>query len=173
MNECVILVDKEDNEIGTMPKMEAHIKGELHRAFSIFIFNKDGELLLQQRAHDKYHSGGKWTNTCCSHPRKGETTLEAAHRRLSEEMGLKSDLSHAFSFLYYAEVTEGVIENEYDHVFFGLSDDPPVINTEEVAAYRYVTLDDLITEISDQPGNFTEWLKICFEKVRECHSKIF
>src|SRR3954468_18060458 len=132
MTDDVILVDEYDNEIGTMPKMEAHLKGKLHRAFSVFIFNAEGDLLLQQRALDKYHSGGKWTNTCCSHPRPGEDTLTAANRRLREEMGMNAELSHAFSFTYQADLLDGLTENEFDHVYFGISDDAPVMNPEEV-----------------------------------------
>lgn len=173
MKECVILVDEKDNEIGIMPKMEAHIKGQLHRAFSVFIFNSSGELLLQQRAYDKYHSGGKWTNTCCSHPRKGESTFDAAHRRLAEEMGMQSHLSPAFNFLYKAEVMNGIIENEYDHVFFGTTDQLPTINTAEVAAYKYVKMADLMEEMTVHPDRYTEWLKICFDRVMECYLKIF
>lgn len=174
MTENVILVDVNDQEIGEMPKMEAHLKGALHRAFSIFIFNSDGDLLLQQRAHDKYHSGGKWTNTCCSHPRPGENTLSAAHRRLKEEMGMVCDIKHVFSFQYQAEVTdEGLIENEYDHVYFGISDQAPVINWDEVAAIRYMDLDELACELKNHPEQYTEWLKICFGRVKEHYSRLY
>lgn len=173
MTENVILVDVNDKQIGVMPKMEAHIEGKLHRAFSVFVFNTKGELLLQQRAHDKYHSGGKWTNTCCSHPRLGEETIDAAHRRLMEEMGLTCAISHEFSFLYKADVMEGITEYEYDHVFFGITDQLPVINPAEVAAYRYVQMADLLNEINTQPEEYTAWLKICFDRVMECYSKIF
>jgi isopentenyl-diphosphate delta-isomerase len=173
MTENVILVDVNDKQIGVMPKMEAHIEGKLHRAFSVFVFNTKGELLLQQRAHDKYHSGGKWTNTCCSHPRLGEETTDAAHRRLMEEMGMTCDISPEFSFLYKADVMEGIIEYEYDHVFFGITDQLPVINTAEVAAYKYIQMADLLNDINTQPEKYTEWLKICFDRVMECYSKIF
>lgn len=173
MTEKVILVDVNDREIGLMPKMEAHIKGKLHRAFSIFIFNTKGELLLQQRAPDKYHSGGKWTNTCCSHPRSGEETMKAAHRRLMEEMGMKCSISHEFSFMYQAEVMEGIIENEYDHVFFGITDQLPTINPAEVFAYKYMGMTDLLNEIVTDPEQYTEWLKICIDRVMERYSKIF
>jgi len=173
MTEKVILVDINDNQIGLMSKMEAHVKGELHRAFSIFIFNSRGELLLQQRAHDKYHSGGKWTNTCCSHPRAGEETIAAAHRRLMEEMGMSCRITYEFSFLYQAEVMEGLIENEYDHVFFGITDQLPTINTTEVATYRYVKMTDLLNEINTDPEKYTEWLKICYDQVMERYTKMF
>lgn len=165
MTEQVILVDEQDNEIGTMQKMEAHLKGRLHRAFSVFIFNKNGELLLQQRALDKYHSGGKWTNTCCSHPRLGEDTLAAANRRLDEEMGMKCELKYGFSFMYQALVDESLSENEFDHVYFGISNDLPAPDAGEVAAFRYMTMDALKADIDNHPGEYTEWLKICFEKV--------
>jgi isopentenyl-diphosphate delta-isomerase len=173
LTESVILVDKEDNEIGLMPKMEAHIAGKLHRAFSIFIFNNKGELLLQQRALDKYHSGGKWTNTCCSHPRKGEATMDAAHRRLAEEMGMKCKLIYGFNFIYKADVSEGILEHEFDHVFFGISNDLPKIAHEEVEAYKYVAVDELRNELKNHPENYTAWLKICFHSVLEFYQKLF
>lgn len=163
--EEVILVDDQDRPIGTMEKMEAHAKGQLHRAFSIFVFNSDGELLLHQRAFDKYHSGGLWTNTCCSHPRPGESVLEAGHRRLMEEMGMACDLQERFSFVYRSELDQGLIEHELDHVMFGVSDDLPVLNPEEVAAYRYASLEEISEEMTDDPDLFTEWFKICFAEV--------
>lgn len=169
MTEQVILVDEQDNEIGTMQKMEAHLKGRLHRAFSVFIFNDKGELLLQQRAVDKYHSGGKWTNTCCSHPRLGEDTLAAANRRLYEEMGMQCELKYGFSFMYQAVVNESLSENEYDHVYFGVSNDFPAPNAEEVSDFRYITMDSLKTDIDKHPNAYTEWLKICFDKVMELY----
>ncbi len=132
MEEQVILVDEQDNQIGLAPKMEAHIKGLLHRAFSIFIFDEKGHLLLQQRALEKYHSAGLWTNTCCSHPRNNETTIEAAQRRLQEEMGMTCRLREIFSFVYRAELENELIEHEFDHVFIGVTNDLPTINPEEV-----------------------------------------
>ena len=165
MKESVILVDTNDNEIGLMPKMEAHLTGELHRAFSIFIFNQKGELLLQQRAFDKYHSGGKWTNTCCSHPRQGEDTLAAAHRRLAEEMGMTCELTYGFNFIYKADVKEGILEHEYDHVYFGVSNETPILEPSEVAAYGYMNLAALAADIKINPDAYTEWLKICFNRV--------
>ncbi|TCC89171.1 isopentenyl-diphosphate Delta-isomerase [Pedobacter frigiditerrae] len=173
MAENVILVDKYDNEIGLMPKMQAHIEGELHRAFSIFIFNSKGQLLLQQRAFGKYHSGGKWTNTCCSHPRLGESNLAAAHRRLKEEMGMSCELSYGFNFIYKASVNEGILEHEFDHVYFGISDDLPEINTEEVSDYKYLAIEDLAQDLSHKPDSYTEWLKICFNKVIEFYPQIY
>ncbi|MFW0715380.1 isopentenyl-diphosphate Delta-isomerase [Pedobacter sp. N23S346] len=167
MEEQVILVDVNDSPIGQMGKLEAHQKGELHRAFSIFIFNTKGELLLQQRALDKYHSGGLWTNTCCSHPRPGEDNLAAANRRLMEEMGMKADLTGVFNFTYRAEFESGLIEHEYDHVFFGKSDLLPIINKEEVERYKYMNLNTLKQELLIHPSQYTPWLRICLDKVIE------
>lgn len=172
MNEQVILVDIEDNVLGTMEKMDAHVLGKLHRAFSIFIFNTSGELLLQQRALTKYHSGGKWTNTCCSHPRLGEETLDAANRRLLEEMGMKCDLQYAFNFTYKAELLDGIEEHEYDHVYFGISDELPVPDPEEVSAYKYLPMDVLSKDIEQNPDEYTEWLKICFKQVQESTKRL-
>ena len=172
MNEQVILVDIDDNVLGTMEKMDAHVLGKLHRAFSIFIFNTSGELLLQQRALTKYHSGGKWTNTCCSHPRLGEETLDAANRRLLEEMGMKCDLQYAFNFTYKAELLDGIEEHEYDHVYFGISDELPVPDPEEVSAYKYLSMDVLSKDIEQNPNEYTEWLKICFKQVQESTKRL-
>jgi isopentenyl-diphosphate delta-isomerase len=172
VKESVILVDADDNEIGTMQKMEAHVLGKLHRAFSVFIFNTKGELLLQQRAIDKYHSGGKWTNTCCSHPRMGETTLAAAHRRLKEEMGMECQLTYAFNFTYRADVREGIYEHEYDHVYFGVTNTIPAPEPEEVSAYRYMNMKVLENELQINPELYTEWLKICFQLVKNCYKNI-
>jgi isopentenyl-diphosphate delta-isomerase len=167
MTEQVILVDREDNVLGTMDKMDAHVLGKLHRAFSVFIFNDKGELLLQQRAIEKYHSGGKWTNTCCSHPRFGEDTLSAAHRRLQEEMGMECNLQYAFNFTYKAELLQGIEEHEYDHVYFGLSNALPVPDPSEVSAYKYLSMEALAKDIKMNPSDYSEWLKICFEEVQE------
>ena len=165
--EKVILVDVNDQPIGLMNKQEAHVKGVLHRAFSVFIFNSNNQLLLQQRALHKYHSGGLWTNTCCSHPRDGESTLEAANRRLMEEMGMTCSLDKKFDFIYKAKFDNDLYEHEFDHVFFGFSNDKPIINTEEVASFKYISLDDLRTEIKLNPHLYTEWFKICFSEVVE------
>ncbi len=137
MIENVILVDSADNAPGTMEKMEAHRQGALHRAFSIFLFNSRGQLLLQQRAMEKYHSGGLWTNTCCGHPRPGEETLEAGKRRLIEETGIATELDALFSFVYRHEFANGLAEYEYDHVLIGFSDEAPQPDPEEIADYRY------------------------------------
>ena len=165
--EEVILVDKHDVEQGTMEKIEAHKNGgTLHRAFSVFVFNTKGELLLQRRALHKYHSSGLWTNTCCSHPRPGETVREAGHRRLEEEMGMQCKLVELFSFEYKAELDGGMTEWELDHVLLGLSDKEPSINEEEVAEFKYMPLDDIDEDLNKNPQNYTEWFKICFERVK-------
>ena len=165
--EEVILVDKHDVEQGTMEKMEAHKNGgTLHRAFSVFVFNTKGELLLQRRALHKYHSGGLWTNTCCSHPRPGETVREAGHRRLEEEMGMQCKLVELFSFEYKAELDGGMTEWELDHVLLGLSEKEPSINEEEVADFKYMPLDEIDEDLNKNPQNYTEWFKICFERVK-------
>jgi isopentenyl-diphosphate delta-isomerase len=163
--EFVVLVDEQDNETGLMEKMEAHQKGVLHRAFSVFIFNDAGQFLLQQRAFTKYHSGGLWTNTCCSHPRQGEKILEAATRRLQEEMGFVVPLQPQFSFIYYRELDNDLIEHELDHVVFGKFNGIPAINLEEVASYKYIDKEALIADMNSQPDHYTEWFKICFEEV--------
>jgi isopentenyl-diphosphate delta-isomerase len=164
-----MIVDRNGQTRGTMDKMAAHRCGTLHRAFSVFIFNSKGELLLQQRAFDKYHSGGLWTNTCCSHPRLGEKTLDAAHRRLQEEMGIDCEMTELFQFSYRHEFENGLIENEYDHVFMGISDDIPVPNTDEVAGLKYIEPDLLLTDLVEKPENYTAWFKICLEKVLEIY----
>ncbi|MDX1349198.1 MAG: isopentenyl-diphosphate Delta-isomerase [Putridiphycobacter sp.] len=163
--EHVVLVNEHDEPMGLMEKMEAHQKGLLHRAFSVFVFNTKGELLLQKRAASKYHSPNLWTNTCCSHPREKETTLEAANRRLMEEMGMTCHLKHAFHFIYQVSLDQGMIEHELDHVFIGTTDNLPVINPSEVGAYDYFPISDLSKQVIDQPEKFTEWFKICFDEV--------
>lgn len=165
--EEVILVDKNDVKVGTMEKMEAHRDGgTLHRAFSVFVFNTDGDLLLQRRAEHKYHSGGLWTNTCCSHPRPGETVREAANRRLVEEMGMECKLVELFSFEYKAELDGGMTEWELDHVLLGLSDVEPQINPDEVAEFKYMPLSEIDSDLKSNPDNYTEWFKICFKRVK-------
>lgn len=173
MEEQVILVDHEDTPLGIIGKMDAHQLGLLHRAFSVFIFNSKGELLLQQRALDKYHSAGQWTNTCCSHPRPYEETHLAALRRLDEEMGMNCDLTYGFNFTYKASFSNDLTEYELDHVFFGHSDDLPVINSIEVAAYKYISLPDLDTDLKQNPDIYTPWLKICFDKVLAFKNEIY
>lgn len=167
--EKVILVDKNDRQVGLMEKQEAHIKGLLHRAFSVFIFNTKNELLLQKRANQKYHSGGLWTNTCCSHPRDNESTIDAAYRRLNEEMGMTCDLELKFNFIYKAKLDNNLYEHELDHVFFGFSDTIPKINKKEVCAFDYKTLEFLKKDIIMSPNNYTEWFKICLNEVYNKH----
>ena len=147
MKEEVILVDTNDVPLGTMPKMEAHEKAILHRAFSVFILNKEGQLMLQQRALSKYHSPGLWTNTCCSHQRLGETNIEAGTRRLQEEMGFKTPLKELFSFVYKATFDNGLTEHEFDHVILGYYDSEPIINHEEVTNWKWMNLEEIIKEI--------------------------
>ncbi len=163
--EEVILVDKNNNVIGFMEKIEAHQKGLLHRAFSVFIFNSKQQLLLQRRALNKYHSAGLWTNTCCSHPRRDESFIVAANRRLSEEMGITCKLKYAFEFIYKANLDHNLSEHELDHVFLGKSDKTPVLNKEEAMDYKYISLDDLKIEIQNNPDSYTEWLKICLSNI--------
>ncbi len=165
MKEFVVLVDENDRETGIMEKMQAHLEAHLHRAFSVFIFNKGGQLMLQQRALTKYHTPGLWTNTCCSHPRPGEKTTEAAHRRMKEEMGFDCDFEEAFGFVYKAAFENNLTEHEFDHVFIGTSEELPVINPEEVAAYRFATLDEIRKEMQQQPEKFTIWFRIAFDRV--------
>lgn len=167
MEELVILVDHDDRETGVMEKIQAHREALLHRAFSVFVFNSKGELMLQQRALGKYHSPGLWTNTCCSHPRPGEDTEAAAHRRLQEEMGFDCTLTKIFHFTYKAPFDNNLTEHEVDHVFVGFSDTLPVINPEEVESYRFATLDDISVEMAENPELFTVWFQIAFERVAE------
>lgn len=168
MIDYVILVDEQDNPIGTAEKMEAHQNGgKLHRAFSVLVFNNKGETMLQRRAASKYHCPGLWTNTCCSHPRPEETTLAAASRRLQEEMGFVCPLEEKFTFLYRAEFSNGLTEHEFDHVFVGHYNADPAINPVEADDWRWVSMDDLEKEIAKNPDAFTAWFKIIIEKYRE------
>ena len=163
LEEKVILVDKNDNQVGLMPKLEAHEKGILHRAFSVFIFNNKYQLLLQKRASSKYHSGGLWTNTCCSHPREDEDTLDAANRRLNEEMGIKTSLRKVYDFIYEAKLDNNLIEHEFDHVFYGLYDEDPIINKDEVDDFKWIDMETLNDSIIKNGDNYTVWFKIAFE----------
>ena len=162
--EEVILVDANDQEIGVAEKIKAHETGQLHRAFSVFVFNSKGQLLIHQRALEKYHSGGLWTNTCCSHPRPSETTVDAAHRRLQEEMGMDCKLTEQFQFIYKAKLGNGLIEHEYDHVFVGRTDIMPNPNSNEVAKINYISLEELEQAIVSHPEKYTAWFKICLIK---------
>ena len=171
--EKVILVDSFDNEVGTMEKMEAHrFGGTLHRAFSVFIFNNEGDMLLQQRAHSKYHSGGLFTNTCCSHPRPHEAISDAATRRLQEEMGMRCSLQEIFSFEYKADLDHGLTEWELDHVLIGKSDMQPVINPLEVACFEYVNVDWLLKDLISRPNRYTAWFKASVDKVIDAQRDI-
>jgi isopentenyl-diphosphate delta-isomerase len=167
MEDHVILVNENDEQIGTMPKLEVHEKGILHRAFSVFLFNKKNELLIQQRALTKYHSAGLWSNTCCSHPRENENTQAAALRRLQEEMGIKSPINFLHSFIYHEEMENGLIEHEYDHIFIGRFNEMPIINESEVSHWKYISIPDLLDEMNMNPENFTIWFRICLPTVLE------
>jgi isopentenyl-diphosphate Delta-isomerase len=163
--EYVILVDLFDNEIGVMEKQQAHVEGLLHRAFSVFIFNTKGELLLQQRAKSKYHSPGLWTNACCSHPRKGETILDASNRRLEEEMGLFASLKVVDYLIYKADFDNGLTEHEYDYIVIGTTDNIPQINKDEVESFCYKSVSAIEHEIKSRPEYYTEWFKLIFPKI--------
>ncbi len=161
----IILVDENDRETGVMEKMEAHRKGILHRAFSVFIFNPAGEILLQQRAEHKYHSGGLWANACCSHPRPGEDTETAAHRRLLEEMGFDTKLEKIFEFTYKASFSNGLTEHEYDHVFAGEYNGPVLFDTTEVQAAEFVPVEMVRKNLKEQENKFSAWFYIAFSRV--------
>lgn len=165
--EKVILVNENDEPTGLMPKMEAHQKGLLHRAFSVFIFNDKDELMLQQRAHDKYHSPGLWTNTCCSHQREGETNIEAGKRRLQEEMGFTTDLVETTSFIYKAPFDNGLTEHEFDHILVGKYNDTPRLNPSEAENWMWKTLEEVKEDMQRNPQLYTEWFKIIFQKYYE------
>jgi isopentenyl-diphosphate delta-isomerase len=162
--EKVILVNEKDEPIGLMPKMEAHEKGLLHRAFSVFVFNNKNELMLQQRALSKYHSPGLWTNTCCSHHRKGESNIEAGKRRLQEEMGFTTDLKNTMAFIYKAPFDNGLTEHEFDHILVGNFSDVPDLNPQEVSAWKWMKLEEVQKDMKNHPECYTEWFKIIFEK---------
>jgi isopentenyl-diphosphate delta-isomerase len=157
--ERVVLVDEQDRELGAAEKLAAHAAGTLHRAFSIFVFNSKGQLLLQRRARSKYHSGGLWSNTCCGHPRPGEANVEAARRRLREEMNFDCELRAAFEFLYRAQFTNELVEHEYDHVFVGEFDGLVAPDEAEVEDWAWATLDELRRDIGARPDDYTYWLK--------------
>jgi isopentenyl-diphosphate delta-isomerase len=161
--ERVVLVDEQNRPLGVAEKLAAHASGQLHRAFSIFVFNSDGRLLLQQRAKAKYHSGGLWSNTCCGHPRPGEVTIEAAHRRLREEMNFDCELRAAFEFLYRAEFENELIEHEYDQVFVGKFDGVFVPDDSEVEDWKWIAPDELRRELRERPEVYTYWLRAALE----------
>ncbi len=168
MPEFVVLVDENDNEIGAEEKIKAHQNGgKLHRAISVFVFNSKNELLLQRRALTKYHSPGLWANTCCSHPRPGESIEHAARRRLNEEMGFTCDLKEVFSLIYKAEVGNGLTEHEYDHIFIGFWEGVPKPNPEEVCEWRWSNMDEIERDMKENPGKYAPWFRILFPRVRE------
>lgn len=160
MTDHVILVNENDQEVGTMEKLQAHREGLLHRAFSILIFNNKGELLLQKRAQGKYHSGGLWTNTCCSHPIPNELIEVTTHRRLREEMGLDSKLEFAYKFLYKAQLDNNLTEHELDYVFIGTSDDLPTLNKSEAEDWKFVSMDWLKKDVAENPHHYTYWFRL-------------
>ncbi len=167
MEERIILVDENDKEIGSEEKLVAHLKGLRHRCFSIFIFNKKGELLLQKRAKGKYHSGGLWSNTVCGHPRPGEDTGAGASRGLQEEMGISCVLEEKFVFEYEADLDKGIHEHEIDHVFFGNFEGEPVMNPEEAEDFKWISLSELEKDLEKNPSKYTFWLKVCLPQVIE------
>ena len=164
MEEMVILVDKNDNHLGLMEKIEAHEKAVLHRAFSVFILNDNNELLLQRRALSKYHSPGLWTNTCCSHPREGESVINAGIRRLREEMGFETEINNLFSFIYKAEFDNGLTEHELDHVLLGRYNKAPLINKLEVSDWKWTNMEFLKKDVVINPDLYTVWFKIIFQQ---------
>lgn len=166
----VVLVNDRDEAIGTMEKMEAHRLGKLHRAFSVFLFDRDGRVLLQRRALGKYHSPGLWSNACCSHPRPGEDILSAAHRRLKEELGIACELHERFAFTYHARLGNGLREHEFDHVLFGSFIGIVSPAPDEVAGTRWLTQEALDAEIATSPEIFTPWLLICWQRVLRTHA---
>jgi isopentenyl-diphosphate delta-isomerase len=167
----VILVDQFDNQTGTMEKMKAHREAVLHRAVSVFLFNSRGEWLLQQRTHIKYHSKSLWSNTCCTHPYPGESNLNAAKRRLQEEMGIDCDLKEIFDFIYKEPLDSELTEYELDHVFIGISDAQPAINPKEVMDYKYLNYKDLYADLNKNPNTYTAWFRIIFDRVYDHFQK--
>ena len=167
MEEQVVLISEDDKVLGQMAKMEAHINGILHRAFSVFLFNDKGHMLLQKRADEKYHSPGQWTNACCSHPRINETYKEAALRRMKEELGIEVDIDEKFYFIYKADVGGNLTEHERDHVFTGSYNGEFNLNPEEVSEVRYISMEDLDKEMNENPEHFTEWFKIILSEYKQ------
>ena len=164
IEEQVILVNEQDEPIGLMNKMEAHEKAVLHRAFSVFILNDKNEVMLQQRAHHKYHSPLLWTNTCCSHQRAGETNTEAGKRRLFEEMGFQTELKELFHFIYKAPFDNGLTEHELDHVMIGYYNEAPIINPDEVESWKWLTIEAIKDDMIENPDAYTVWFKIIFDE---------
>jgi isopentenyl-diphosphate delta-isomerase len=172
MVEHVILVDSQNKKLGTMEKMEAHEKGLLHRAFSIFIFNSAGEMLLHQRAEGKYHCGGMWTNAVCSHPRPDENQSQALQRKMQQEMGFYTEVEKAFDFTYRAKLENGLIEHEYDEVFYGVYEGELSPNPEEVRTYRYASIREIRVEMQRNPEVFTPWFRLLFERMCKHYSSL-
>ena len=166
MNETVVLVDQSGNEIGTADKRSVHHTGELHRAFSVFLYDGEGRQLIQQRAFDKYHSAGLWSNACCSHPRPGETPIQAAHRRLMEELGARADIRPLMAMRYRAALDNGMVEHEYDHIFVGRLIGDVTPNPSEVADVRWVNGNELMTWFNSEPESFTKWFRLALPEVR-------
>jgi isopentenyl-diphosphate delta-isomerase len=167
MEDKVILVDEQDNETGLMFKTEAHQKAMLHRAVSVCIFNSAGEWLLQRRSATKYHSPGLWTNTSCTHPLPGESNLEAAQRRLIQEMGMQCSIKEVFSFVYKEKLDRELSEHEFDHVFIGVTDNLPVMNPAEVADYKYISFASLHADVLEHPDHYTVWFRKIYEQVQQ------
>jgi isopentenyl-diphosphate delta-isomerase len=167
MEDTILVIDETDKEIGNGSKMDIHRRGILHRAFSIFVFNSKGKLLIQQRLKNKYHSGGLWTNTCCSHQRLGETLEESTHRRLIEEMGFDCELTEIFTFKYRANLDHDLIENELDHVFIGRYEKDPLPNIDEVEGFKWISVADIQKDIKKNPDNYTYWFKLVVNRVIE------
>ena len=163
----VILVDSRDKEIGSMEKLAAHQQGVLHRAFSILIYNEQGDMLIHQRANGKYHSGGLWTNACCSHPKPGESAEHAVRRRLMEEMGIDAQPTFLYKFLYKISLDNALIEHEYDHVYSFQGNVSPVANTEEVADWKYISIEELTADIDENPDQYTFWFKMIMDSLHK------
>ena len=170
--ERVILVDTDDRQVGTMEKLEAHQRGVLHRAFSVLVFNSQGELMLQKRAKDKYHSGGLWTNTCCSHPREDESLEKATKRRLIEEMGIDTQPRFLYKFIYRAELDKNLIEHELDHVYTAVYDHAPTLNYAEAEDWKFLPLETIHTDIKNNPGAYTAWFKLIMNSYEQHLSSV-
>ncbi len=167
VEEFVILVDQQDNAIGQMEKQEAHLQNKKHRAFSVFLLDEQGNLILQQRADSKYHSPGLWTNACCGHPRPNETTIEAAKRRTFEELGIHIDIKEVFQLSYEEHLENGLWENEFDHIFIGnFNDDIQNPNPEEVQNLKYISVEKVDNDLKENPQNYTFWFKLIFPKIK-------
>ena len=169
--EKVVLVDDSNNQVGLMPKMEAHLKGVLHRAFSVIIFNNNGEVMLQKRASTKYHTPSLWSNTCCSHQRENEDNISAGKRRLNEEMGFNTQLYDFESFIYKVSFSNGLIEHEFDHILVGIYNGLPNINFDEVDEWKWVSIDELVNDMQDNSEKYTAWFKIIINKYSQSLKK--